>query len=137
MNTQSVFLYLTEEGVRQKRFWHLALKFRTTEHLPYADDSTAVTPKSEINGGIIVDTPTKIGLRYGHILSLLGRILRTQRLIRVNICAFSDNGMQTPKKNYCLKVTDSLNEEESLKSYPIESLQPFHVVKLTQNYIYI
>ena len=28
------------------------------EHLPYADDSTAVTPKSEMNGGIIVDTPT-------------------------------------------------------------------------------
>jgi len=32
------------------------------EHLPYADDSTAVTPKSEMNGGIIVDTPTKMGL---------------------------------------------------------------------------
>ena len=32
------------------------------EHLPYADDSTAVTPKSELNGGIIVDTPTKMGL---------------------------------------------------------------------------
>ena len=43
---------------------HLALNFTTAEHLPYADDSTAVTPKSEMNGGIIVDTPTKIGLRY-------------------------------------------------------------------------
>ena len=32
------------------------------EHLPYADDSTAVTPKSELNGGIVVDTPTKMGL---------------------------------------------------------------------------
>ena len=32
------------------------------EHLPYADDSTAVTPKSEMNGGIIVDTPSKMGL---------------------------------------------------------------------------
>ena len=31
------------------------------EHLPYADDSTAVTPKSEMNGGIIVDTPSKMG----------------------------------------------------------------------------
>ena len=30
------------------------------EHLPYADDSTAVTPKSELNGGIVVDTPTRI-----------------------------------------------------------------------------
>lgn len=30
-------------------------------YLPYADDSTAVTPKSEINGGIIVDTPSKMG----------------------------------------------------------------------------
>ena len=32
------------------------------EHLPYADDSTAVTPKSELNGGIVVDTPTRMGL---------------------------------------------------------------------------
>ena len=32
------------------------------EHLPYADDSTAVTPKSELNGGIVVDTPTRIGM---------------------------------------------------------------------------
>ena len=32
------------------------------EHLPYADDSTAVTPKSEMNGGIVVDTPTKLAL---------------------------------------------------------------------------
>ncbi len=30
------------------------------EHLPYADDSTAVTPKSELNGGIVVDTPTRM-----------------------------------------------------------------------------
>ena len=29
------------------------------EHLPYADDSAAVTPKSELNGGIVVDTPTR------------------------------------------------------------------------------
>jgi hypothetical protein len=26
---------------------------------------------------------------------------------------------------------------KSIKSYAIESLEPFHVVKLTQNYIYI
>jgi hypothetical protein len=32
------------------------------EHLPYADDSTAVTPKSELNGGIVVDTPTRMNL---------------------------------------------------------------------------
>ena len=44
-------------------WWLLALQ----EHLPYADDSTAVTPKSELNGGIIVDTPTKMGLsRWEH-----------------------------------------------------------------------
>ena len=44
-------------------WWLLALQ----EHLPYADDSTAVTPKSELNGGIIVDTPTKMGLsRWDH-----------------------------------------------------------------------
>ncbi|CAB4055060.1 SCN2A [Lepeophtheirus salmonis] len=30
------------------------------EHLPYADDSTAVTPKSELNGGIVVDAPNRI-----------------------------------------------------------------------------
>ena len=36
--------------------------FLLQEHLPYADDSTAVTPKSELNGGIVVDTPTKMGL---------------------------------------------------------------------------
>ena len=35
------------------------------EHLPYADDSTAVTPKSEVNGGIIVDTPTKMQMGGG------------------------------------------------------------------------
>ena len=32
------------------------------EHLPYADDSAAVTPKSELNGGIVVDTPTRLNL---------------------------------------------------------------------------
>lgn len=32
------------------------------EHLPYADDSNAVTPKSEANGFILVDTPTRINL---------------------------------------------------------------------------
>ena len=32
------------------------------EHLPYADDSAAVTPKSELNGGIVVDTPTRMNL---------------------------------------------------------------------------
>ncbi len=32
------------------------------EHLPYADDSTAVTPKSEANGYIVVDTPTRMNL---------------------------------------------------------------------------
>ena len=38
------------------------------EHLPYADDSTVVTPKSEMNGGIIVDTPTKqaLGRKYSY-----------------------------------------------------------------------
>ena len=30
------------------------------EYLPYADDSTAVTPKSELNGGIVVDSPTRM-----------------------------------------------------------------------------
>jgi hypothetical protein len=228
MNTQSVFSYLTEEGVRQKRVCHLALKFRTTEHLPYADDSTAVTPKSEMNGGIIVDTPTKIGLRYGHILSLLGRILRTQRLISAFsnckmqlTCKYCSNTKKTrwqiarldsesllswerlckekspycyvinlreifagnqgepiwqknprnlwwagsvgshlscceyispgdsstmwqyfkairpmPGFHYCLKVADSLNEEESLKSYAIESWEPFHVVNWLKLYLY-
>jgi hypothetical protein len=37
------------------------------EHLPYADDSTAVTPKSELNGGIVVDTPTRWSHRYLYI----------------------------------------------------------------------
>ena len=32
------------------------------EHLPYADDSTAVTPKSELNGLVVVDTPTRMNL---------------------------------------------------------------------------
>ena len=32
------------------------------EHLPYADDSAAVTPKSEANGYIVVDTPTRMSL---------------------------------------------------------------------------
>lgn len=32
------------------------------EHLPYADDSNAVTPKSEVNGYIVVDTPTRMNL---------------------------------------------------------------------------
>lgn len=39
------------------------------EHLPYADDSTAVTPKSELNGGIVVDTPTRMGMGLSRKLS--------------------------------------------------------------------
>ena len=45
------------------------------EHLPYADDSTAVTPKSELNGGIVVDeTPSRSCRRKYSYSSHTGRV---------------------------------------------------------------
>ena len=49
-------------GWSNQRLLLIVTHFLLQEHLPYADDSTAVTPKSELNGGIVVDTPTKMGL---------------------------------------------------------------------------
>ncbi|QQP35114.1 Sodium channel protein, partial [Caligus rogercresseyi] len=43
-----------------KRSTGVAQRSPGLEHLPYADDSTAVTPKSELNGGIVVDAPHRI-----------------------------------------------------------------------------
>ena len=43
------------------------------EHLPYADDSAAVTPMSEENGGIIVPVYTSLGLRNNSYTSHTSR----------------------------------------------------------------
>jgi hypothetical protein len=49
-------------GANRKQPLVLFTYLDAQEHLPYADDSAAVTPKSELNGGIVVDTPTRFNL---------------------------------------------------------------------------
>ena len=90
------------------------------EHLPYADDSTAVTPKSEMNGGIIVDTPTKMGLsrKYSynshtgkesytsHTDVRYPNTTKTGTLVNRMALMFSDmenNKPSTPNSNYTLE----------------------------------
>lgn len=47
------------------------------EHLPYADDSAAVTPMSEENGAIIVPVYTNLGSRHNSYTSHTSRISYT------------------------------------------------------------
>ena len=44
------------------------------EHLPYADDSAAVTPMSEENGAIIVPVYTNLGSRHNSYTSHTSRV---------------------------------------------------------------
>jgi hypothetical protein len=59
-NSFSSHVRLHEKYGNSKKPLILFTYLDAQEHLPYADDSTAVTPKSELNGGIVVDTPTRI-----------------------------------------------------------------------------
>ena len=59
-NSFSSHVRLHEKYGNSKKPLVLFTYLDAQEHLPYADDSTAVTPKSELNGGIIVDTPTRM-----------------------------------------------------------------------------
>lgn len=61
-NSFSSHVRLHEKYGNSKKPLVLFTYLDAQEHLPYADDSTAVTPKSELNGGIVVDTPTRMGL---------------------------------------------------------------------------
>ena len=66
----------TNADVHKPYYYYIIIQ----EHLPYADDSTAVTPKSELNGGIVVDTPTKMGL---------SRLFPSKKItlyLKMNIC---------------------------------------------------
>ena len=58
-NSFSSHVRLHEKYGNSKKPLILFTYLDAQEHLPYADDSTAVTPKSELNGGIVVDTPTR------------------------------------------------------------------------------
>ena len=59
-NSFSSHVRLHEKYGNSKKPLILFTYLDAQEHLPYADDSTAVTPKSELNGGIVVDTPTRM-----------------------------------------------------------------------------
>lgn len=61
-NSFSSHVRLHEKYGNSKKPLVLLTYLDAQEHLPYADDSTAVTPKSELNGLIVVDTPTRMNL---------------------------------------------------------------------------
>ncbi len=61
-NSFSSHVRLHDKYANSKKPLVLFTYLDAQEHLPYADDSTAVTPKSELNGGIVVDTPTRMNL---------------------------------------------------------------------------
>lgn len=73
------FTWRTANGRRfgDKKPLVLSTYLDAQEHLPYADDSAAVTPMSEENGAIIVPVYTTLGSRHNSYTSHTSRISYT------------------------------------------------------------
>ncbi|KAK7073993.1 hypothetical protein SK128_023268, partial [Halocaridina rubra] len=73
------FTWRTTNGRRfgDKKPLVLSTYLDAQEHLPYADDSAAVTPMSEENGAIIVPVYTNLGSRHNSYTSHTSRISYT------------------------------------------------------------
>jgi len=92
------------------------------EHLPYADDSAAVTPMSEENGAIIVPVYTTLGSRHNSYTSHTSRISYTSHGDLLNgKPPTKEQQLRSRKKDLATYVPEDPNMDEEMLALKLKN----------------
>ncbi|XP_042204466.1 sodium channel protein para-like isoform X2 [Homarus americanus] len=118
------FTWRTTNGRRfgDKKPLVLSTYLDAQEHLPYADDSAAVTPMSEENGAIIVPVYTNLGSRHNSYTSHTSRISYTSHgdLLNGKPLTTKESQLRSRSRNMAASQVPELDNKHMLQMLPLK-----------------
>nr|XP_045613229.1 sodium channel protein para-like isoform X8 [Procambarus clarkii] len=118
------FTWRTTNGRRfgDKKPLVLSTYLDAQEHLPYADDSAAVTPMSEENGAIIVPVYTNLGSRHNSYTSHTSRISYTSHgdLLNGKPPTTKESQLRSRSRNMASSLVPELDNKHMLQMLPLK-----------------